>query len=254
MAGSSPGARVFRAALEDDIGAFEVSVAAFRRPRARNYKIWIEGENLVGLSYPYGTSLSAAVDFLKNNAAWVRKRLADYSLPQALTGALAEGREIYVDGRPWKVSVKTSAVSERFIEDSPRNELLLVCLADQKNPEMPNEESARRVFLDFCRAYIARKASEIALSRGVNFSRIEVRNQKGCWASRSASGTLSINWRMVFLPPELQNYLVCHELAHARFMDHSVSFWIWLSRLCPNARSLDRKLSELGGEIFKIGR
>ena len=85
---------------------------------------------------------------------------------------------------------------------------------------------------------------------GVEYSRISVRNQSGRWASRSSSGALSFNERMLLLPCELQNYIICHELAHARFMDHSVSFWIWLGRLCPHAKRLDRELSKLSGKLF----
>ena len=72
--------------------------------------------------------------------------------------------------------------------------------------------------------------------------------------SRSSTGTLSFNWRMVLLPCELQDYIVCHELAHVRFMDHSVSFWIFLNRLLPNAKSLDARLSKEGSEVFSVAR
>lgn len=96
------------------------------------------------------------------------------------------------------------------------------------------------------------RACGIQPRRANTFSRVSVRDQSSRWASRSSSGTLSLNWRIMLLSPEHQKYMVLHELAHTKFMDHSVSFWIFLNRICPNTQKLDREISRLSVEFFAI--
>lgn len=60
---------------------------------------------------------------------------------------------------------------------------------------------------------------------GVEYNKIELRNQRTLWGSCSTTGTLSFNWRLVMAPPEVADYVVVHELAHLIEADHNSEFW-----------------------------
>lgn len=79
---------------------------------------------------------------------------------------------------------------------------------------------------------------------GLGFSGITVRMQRTRWGSCSAKGAISLNARLLFLPPELARYVLLHELAHTVHMNHSGDYWRFLERLHPDALALDRALRQ----------
>ncbi len=83
----------------------------------------------------------------------------------------------------------------------------------------------------------------LSLLTGNAYKRMQVRGQKTCWGSHSSTGTISINYSLLFLAPELVRYLMIHELCHAQHMNHSESFWRLVERFEPDYRNLDKQLS-----------
>jgi predicted metal-dependent hydrolase len=84
---------------------------------------------------------------------------------------------------------------------------------------------------------------------GDSFRRMQVRGQKTCWGSHSSTGTISINYCLLFLEPALVRYLMIHELCHARHMNHSRRFWRAVGLHEPDYRRLDRELGESWSKI-----
>lgn len=83
-----------------------------------------------------------------------------------------------------------------------------------------------------------------AQEHGMVYRKLSVRGQRTLWGSYSSSGTLSLNYKLLFLPPELVDYVVLHELAHTRHMNHSRAFWQLLERMAPGARALDQRVND----------
>ncbi|HMK38121.1 MAG TPA: SprT family zinc-dependent metalloprotease [Bacteroidota bacterium] len=89
------------------------------------------------------------------------------------------------------------------------------------------------------------------LNRQWNFpyASITVRNQRTRWGSCSRKGALSFNWRLTILPPDVADYLICHELAHLKYLDHSPRFWALVERICPSFRQSERWLRRHGRAV-----
>ena len=71
---------------------------------------------------------------------------------------------------------------------------------------------------------------------GLEYQRVTVRQQKTRWGSCSRQGTISLNARLLLMPPEAVEYVLVHELCHTVRMDHSPRFWQLVARHDPDYR------------------
>ncbi len=82
--------------------------------------------------------------------------------------------------------------------------------------------------------------------------RIAVRDTTSRWGSCSSSGTISFSWRLAFAPHDVMRYVVMHELAHRRHMDHSPEFWAFVRELYGFGVERSRRwLAQHGGELHR---
>ncbi len=80
---------------------------------------------------------------------------------------------------------------------------------------------------------------------GLTYNRLSVRDQKTRWGSCSSKGNLNFNYRIVFLPPHLLDYIIVHELCHRKHLNHGPRFWRLMERSLPDARSRAKELRSL---------
>jgi len=88
---------------------------------------------------------------------------------------------------------------------------------------------------------------ELAALNQIRVQRVTVRNQRSRWGSCSRRGAISLNWRLVQTPEFVRDYIVLHELAHLREMNHSPRFWQEVARLCPSFAEAEKWLKANAG-------
>tara|TARA_Y100001934_G_scaffold83179_1_gene103209 strand:+ start:716 stop:1153 length:438 start_codon:yes stop_codon:yes gene_type:complete len=119
--------------------------------------------------------------------------------------------------------------------------------------DVPREPQLLELLLSFAKERLPSLVFDLAAEAGEEVAKVRVGNQRTRWGSCSEKGTISLNWRVVLLEPCLRDYVILHEIAHLRHMNHSDAFWLGLEELYSNARLADRRLNELGKDLMALG-
>lgn len=93
------------------------------------------------------------------------------------------------------------------------------------------------------------RCAYFAKRMAVDYNRIAVRAAKTRWGSCSAQGNLNFHWKLVLMPPEILDYVVVHELAHRKEMNHSQRFWAEVERILPDYKARRKWLKEFGSQV-----
>jgi len=75
-----------------------------------------------------------------------------------------------------------------------------------------------------------------------SFNRIHIKNQKTRWGSCSKKSNLNLNYKILFLPKDLQDYIIVHEMCHLKEFNHSHKFWSLVGKALPNYLEIKKEL------------
>ena len=117
----------------------------------------------------------------------------------------------------------------------------------QEKREMP--EAEKKYYRNLAREVLGARTGYYARKMGVTYGRISIREQKTRWGSCSSAGNLNFNWKLVLMPPALLDYVVVHELAHRKEMNHSPRFWAIVEKELPDYCNRREKLKILGRRL-----
>lgn len=110
-------------------------------------------------------------------------------------------------------------------------------------------EVLEKRYRDAARTVLESRTAHYQRITGGRYTSVTVRDQKTRWGSCSSRGTLSFNYRLIFAPPAILDYVVVHELCHLTHMNHSEDFWSMVAGVMPEYKEYRRWLREHGGEL-----
>lgn len=207
--------------------------------RARRLAVRVHRTGRVEVVVPPRTSRTAVSTFLAQHREWIETRReaalrqkppeTAFPPPQIAFPAVYESWRIHLAGGTGRLRIRESAGE------------LLVIAGDTSEPQRVRD-SLRRWLIGRAHVVLADHLADCAREFGFSYRTLSIRRQRTRWGSCSTKGTISLNCCILFQPPEVLRYLLIHELAHTRHMNHSNAFWECVERCCPQYRKLDREL------------
>jgi predicted metal-dependent hydrolase len=205
----------------------------FRRGRRRTLGLVVDEFGLRATA-PRRVTLAEMECFIREKEGWILKALAEASAHARPLFEWRQGARIPYLGR--EVAIVCGASVTRLIDDG-----LEVALAREADAEKLREATI---------AWLRAAALELFHSRimvfapllGVEARSVSLSVARTRWGACSADGRVRLCWRLVHVRLPLVDYVVAHELAHLRHMDHSPRFWRTVASVYPDFAAARREL------------
>lgn len=222
------------------IDGADVAVNVRLNPRARRIVMRVHPDTgEVTVTAPARGGAGPAMAFARGEIQWIARQLERMPKPVALTpGALV----------PYLGKAHP-------IQHSPTRGPAPVWAADGAILVHGRIEHAPRRLTDFfkheAKALLSARSIEYAARLGLKPSRVSVRDTRSRWGSCSQNGSLSFSWRLIFAPEFVRDYVVAHEVAHLKEMNHSPRFWAHVATLSPDVDRARKWLRENGRNLLR---
>ncbi|KAF1046209.1 M48 family metallopeptidase [Xylophilus sp.] len=221
---------------------------ALRRARRRTIGFTV-GPDGLAVAAPTWVGQGEIDAALRAKAAWVVRKLAEFRDRQARVAQAAiawgDGALLPYLGAPLRV----------VLDGAQRGGRALLCTAPdgerQLRLALPAAATAQQV-RDAVQAWIMREARALFVQRldhfapqlGVQWKRLALSSAQTRWGSARSDGSIRLNWRLMHFGLPVIDYVVAHELAHLRVMDHSPRFWDTVATVCPDHAALRSRLRD----------
>jgi len=218
-----------------------------RSDRARRARIQVSSDG-VEVVVPRRLPLREIEPFVEEKRHWIERTLRRMREAEAerQPARLEDGGEVSCLGERLELSVRVEPGRVRP-HVARRGELLRVRVGVSGHEAV--EGALERWYRRRARDEVARRLDAAVARAGTGYSRLTIRGQRTRWASCSADGAMSFNWRLLLAPPEILDYVIEHEVAHLEVHDHSERFWSLLASRCPEMRDHERWLRRHGQSL-----
>jgi predicted metal-dependent hydrolase len=215
----------------------EIEYTVRRSTRARRVRVNVHAHAEVEVVLPSRAPERAAAAAVRELRPWIERRLGEAHEALARVAARAGtvpylGDHLTLHAEPGRTRVHRAG------------ERLLV-------PDGDPRPALERWYRRAARAEIAPRLDRATARAGTPYSDLSIRAQRTRWASCSADGSMSFNWRLLLAPAHVLDYVVWHEVCHLQILDHSPRFWALLERHWPDWRE-DREWLRVNGATLVL--
>lgn len=209
--------------------------------RARRLQIRVSPWQGVEVVVPPRVSPRRVQDFVNRNRAWAQRAWEEIrrEYPEAGQARLPGLVALPAVQESWRVHYRRGR--RAGWQEQPGG-LLRVTLAGGELAA--HCELLRGWLADRARRALAPRLAALARASGLEYRALHIRGQRTRWGSCTARGIIALNYKLLFCDPPVVRYLLAHELAHTRHLNHGKRFWQLVERLEPDYRRLDAELED----------
>ena len=204
---------------------------------ARGIRISVSPSKGLEITVPPHYNSQALLNFIKEKEFWIARNVKKINEIRSARTKFEDGEKIMVRGVEKILKIIPKKGMRSYVEDSP-DQISIHCSGSAVSAKSTLEKHLKKI----AKIYFMQKVPQISQIMGTNYGRITIRSQVSRWGSCSRNNNLNFNWKLMFFPDAVTDYVIMHELAHTVHHNHSERFYEFLSRLCPNYKALRRTL------------
>ncbi len=184
---------------------------------------------------PLRASLREIESVLHDHARWVIRKLTDWHEKRAPARRWESGETLSYLGLPLRLAVAHGVSEVRLAQ--PQLHLLT------PDPSPAAVAALTRHWLrGQAQSHLHQRIEHFRTHITLETVSLRLSNARSRWGSCHASGRISLNWRLIHMPQHLIDYVVVHELAHLREMNHSPRFWAVVGSVIPDYAARRREI------------
>ncbi len=196
---------------------------------------------------PARLPLHAVESLLRDQSGWISGKLAEWQ-DRPAAPEWRDGTRLRHLGQPVQLCLRRDSRSRAAEFDGSR---LHLAVADPQDARAV-QRKVIQWYAGQARADFSRRLVLLAARLGVPAPPWRLSGARTRWGSCNARGEIRLNWRLIQAPPHVIHYVVAHELAHLKEMNHSPQFWAWVERLCPDYRAARQELKALSAHLHLL--
>ena len=213
------------------LGADLVEYVLVRRRGRRGVGLKVD-ENGLTVSAPASMPVARIESLVRESERWIRRKVAEWSTRRVPRVAWHDGSALPYLGEEVILRVAPGPRSTALHAGAE----LRVTVREAIEPEV------RRAVVSWykrrAREHLHGRLNELASRAGLGTPRFFLSSALSRWGSCNSRREIRLAWRLMKAPPELVDYVICHELAHLRHMNHSAAFWAEVERQCADYKRL----------------
>jgi predicted metal-dependent hydrolase len=215
--------------------------------RARRVGLRVTLQDGLEVVLPRGCDPAVVPDALQRNQRWIRAALDRRAAHLKLSGPpqpwqLPAQIELPAIGRVWRVEAVETAARRVTVRADGADRLRII---GRIGSEKACRAALARWLIAQARDHLPPRLQTASQRTGFHHHCVRVRRQRTRWGSCSRHKTISLNANLLFLPPELADHVLIHELCHLAEMNHSRRFWALVAKHCPDYRQANRQLRNM---------
>lgn len=220
-----------------------------RRSRRRTIGFYVDDAGL-RVTAPRWVTLAEIDSALADKERWIVRKLAEWrehaARRERLTVRWEDGGRVAVVGEELVLRVQAGR-SRAVVRDGDALRVTLPGGA-QAGAE-PLRLAVQGWLQDEARALFTRRLAVYTERLGRAPSRWRLSSARTRWGSCAPDGSIRLNWRLIHFPIGIVDYVIAHELAHLKEMNHGPRFWATVAAMLPDYESARRQLKDFPDDL-----
>jgi len=213
-----------------------------RRRGRRGVGLKIDGTGLT-VAASLTTPILAIETMIGEHANWVNKKLGEWANRRVIPQQWMTGASISFLGEPLILMVEPGQ-ARATVEQAMSHLFVKVKSGAAGGLENAVEKAVVAWMKKQALPHFAQRAFLFARLHQLTPPQVMLSSANNRWGSCNSRREIRFAWRLIKAPPALIDYVVCHELAHLRHMNHSAAFWAEVKRMCPEYEQLKKELDK----------
>ncbi len=204
-----------------------------KNKRSKHIRITVKPSGNILVSYPYFTPKFMAQRFVQKQKKWIEQQTQ--KIQQQKRDNTKKKNEVLYFGKVYQIKIVKN------IKDFTKlNSVIFKTKYAYIYPSKFTKKHVSSILHSYlkkqAKQYIKKQTETLSKKMKISYNQIRIKEQSTRWGSSSSKKNLNFNWRLIQAPKKIIDYVIIHELAHQKHMNHSKNFWNFVEKYDPEYR------------------